>query len=165
MTRTDAPTIGFLTSSERDRNAPQALAARRSASSFPTTRGPIAARIVSLPFRKRHGRSPLTANLRSLPPMPKAYWIATYRAVHDPDALAAYARVAGPALQSAGGRVLARGTPAQVYEEGIAQRTVLIEFETVAQAVAAHDSPGYQEALRVLGNAVDRDIRIVEGAA
>ena len=43
------------------------------------------------------------------------------------------------------------------------QRTVLIEFDSVAQAVAAHDSPGYQEALRVLGNAVDREIRILEG--
>lgn len=42
--------------------------------------------------------------------MAKAYWVATYRAIHDPDKLAAYA-----------------------------------------------------EAMRVLGNAVDRDLRIVEG--
>ena len=35
----------------------------------------------------------------------------------------------------------------------------------VAQAIAAHDSTGYQEALRVLGDAAERDIRIVEGAA
>ena len=53
--------------------------------------------------------------------------------------------------------------PAQVYERGVKQRTVLIEFDSVAQAIAAHDSPGYQEALRVLGNAVDREMRIVEG--
>ena len=94
--------------------------------------------------------------------MAKAYWIATYRAVRDPEALAAYAKLGGPALQAAGGRVLARGIPAHVYESGIAQRTVLIEFESVAQAMAAHDSPGYQEALRVLGDAVEREIRIVE---
>lgn len=94
--------------------------------------------------------------------MPKAYWIAAYRSVRDPDVLAAYARLGGPALQKAGGRVLARGNPAQVYDGGLNQRTVLIEFDSVAQAVAAHDSPGYQEALRVLGNAVDRDLRIVE---
>ncbi len=95
--------------------------------------------------------------------MPKAYWIAAYHSIHDPEALAAYAKIAGPALQKAGARFLARGTPAHVYERGLNQRTVLIEFDSVAQAVAAHDSPGYQEALRVLGKAVDRDLRIIEG--
>ncbi len=86
-----------------------------------------------------------------------------YREIRDPQALAAYARLAGPALEAAGGRFLARGLPSQVYEGGISDRTVLIEFESVAQAVAAHDSPGYQEALRALGNGAERDLRIVEG--
>jgi len=95
--------------------------------------------------------------------MAKAYWITTYRSVRDPQALAAYARLALPALEAAGGRFLVRGMPARVYEGGLEQRTVLIEFESVAQAVAAHDSPAYREALRALGNAVDRDMRIVEG--
>jgi uncharacterized protein (DUF1330 family) len=95
--------------------------------------------------------------------MAKAYWIAAYRSVRDPQALAAYARLALPALEKAGGRFLVRGMPARVYEGGLEQRTVLLEFESVAQAIAAHDSPAYQEALRVLGNAADRDMRIVEG--
>jgi uncharacterized protein (DUF1330 family) len=95
--------------------------------------------------------------------MPKAYWIAAYRSIKDPESLAAYAKLAGPALQKAGGRFLARGSPAQVYENGLSQRTVLIEFDSIAQAIAAHDSPAYQEALRVLGGAVDRDLRIIEG--
>jgi uncharacterized protein (DUF1330 family) len=95
--------------------------------------------------------------------MPKAYWISAYRSIHNAEALAAYAKLAGPALQNAGGRFLARGIPAKVYESGLSQRTVLIEFDNVAQAIAAHDSPAYQEALRVLGNAVDRELRIIEG--
>lgn len=95
--------------------------------------------------------------------MPKAYWIAAYRSIHDPEALAAYAKLAGPVLKNAGGRVLARGNPAQIYDGGLRQRTVLIEFDSVAQAIAAHDSPEYQEALRILGKAVDRDLRIIEG--
>jgi uncharacterized protein (DUF1330 family) len=95
--------------------------------------------------------------------MPKAYWIAAYRSIHDPEALAAYAKLAGPVLKNAGGRVLARGNPAQIYDDGLRQRTVLIEFDSVAQAIAAHDSPEYQEALRILGKAVDRDLRIIEG--
>jgi uncharacterized protein (DUF1330 family) len=95
--------------------------------------------------------------------MAKAYWIAAYRAVRDPQALAAYGKLALPALEAAGGRFLVRGTPARVYEGGLRERTVLIEFESVEQAVAAHESPAYQEALRLLGSAVDRDLRIVEG--
>jgi uncharacterized protein (DUF1330 family) len=97
--------------------------------------------------------------------MAKAYWIAAYRSVRDPQALAAYAKLALPALEAAGGRFLVRGMPARVYEGGLAQRTVLIEFESVTQALAAHDSPAYQEALRAFGNAADRDLRIVEGVA
>src|SRR5882724_6177912 len=96
--------------------------------------------------------------------MPKAYWISAYRSIRDAEALAAYAKLAGPALQGAGGRFLARGMPAQVYESGLKQRTVLVEFDSVAQAIAAHDSPAYQEALGALGNGVDRDLRIIEGA-
>ena len=94
--------------------------------------------------------------------MAKAYWISAYRSVRDAEALAAYATLAKSALEGAGGRFLARGLPARVYENGVAQRTVLIEFDSVAQAIAAHDGPGYQHALRVLGNAADRDLRIVE---
>ena len=95
--------------------------------------------------------------------MAKAYWIASYRSIKNPDALAAYAKLAGPAIQGAGGRFLVRGMPAKTYEAGLNQRAVILEFDSVAQAVAAHDSPGYQEALRVLGDAAERDIRIVEG--
>jgi len=95
--------------------------------------------------------------------MANAYWICAYRSIRDPQALAAYAKLAAPALQAAGGRFLARGLPARAYENGLDQRTVLIEFASLAQAIAAHDSPGYQEALRALGNGADRDLRIVEG--
>ena len=95
--------------------------------------------------------------------MPKAYWISAYRSVRDPDKLAAYAKLAGPALTAAGGRVLVRGTPARVFEGGVMQRTVVWEFASLAAAIAAHDTPAYQEALRVLGDAVERDLRIVDG--
>ena len=96
--------------------------------------------------------------------MPKTYWVAAYRSIKDSAALAAYGKLAGPALQAGGGRFIARGTPSVVYESGVNERIVLIEFDSVQQAVAAHDSPGYQEALRALGNAVERDVRIIEAA-
>jgi uncharacterized protein (DUF1330 family) len=95
--------------------------------------------------------------------MAKAYWVATYRSISNPDALAAYAKLAGPAIAAGGGRMLARGTAAHVYEAGIKERTVLIEFDSVDAARATHDSPAYQEALAALAGGADREIRIVEG--
>src|SRR5882724_6959644 len=96
--------------------------------------------------------------------MAKAYWITTYHSISNPDALAAYAKIAAPALTAAGGRFLARGTAAKAMEQGLLQRTVLIEFDSLDKAVAAYNSPGYKEALVALGkSAAERDIRIVEG--
>lgn len=97
--------------------------------------------------------------------MAKGYWISCYRSIKNPDALAAYAKLAGPAIQDGGGRFLARGMPAKTYEQGLDQRTVIVEFQSVAKAIEVHDSPAYQAALRALGDAVERDLRIIEGAA
>lgn len=93
-----------------------------------------------------------------------AYWICVYKAVHDADKVAAYAELAGPALRDAGGRFLARGNPAATFENGESTRTVVLEFESVEAAVAAHDSKGYQEALRALSDGAERDLRVVPGA-
>jgi len=61
--------------------------------------------------------------------MAKAYRVSCYRSITDPGRLAAYARLAAPAIE------------------------------------AAHDGPGYQEALRVLGDAAERDLRTIEGVS
>jgi uncharacterized protein (DUF1330 family) len=95
--------------------------------------------------------------------MAKAYWICFYRSISNPTALAEYARLAGPAIQSGGGRFLARGIPVKSFEAGKDERTVLIEFDTVQQATSTYQSSAYQAARRVLDGAVERDVRIVEG--
>ena len=77
--------------------------------------------------------------------MAKTYWIGTYRAVTNPDKLVAYAQLAGPAIAAGGGTF------------------IVIEFQSLAQAVAAHDSAAYQAALEALGDGAERDIRLVEG--
>ena len=97
--------------------------------------------------------------------MAKAYWVTTYRSITNPGPLADYAKLAGPAITAAGGKFLVRGTPATTYEAGLNQRTVVIEFDSVQKAIAAHDGAGYQDALKLLGDAAKRDMRIVEGAA
>ena len=95
--------------------------------------------------------------------MAKGYWITCYRSISKPAALTEYAALAGPALAAAGGRFLARGVPAKVYEAGQNERTVVIEFESVEQAIAAYQSDAYQAALRKLDGGAERDVRIIEG--
>src|SRR5262245_376785 len=95
--------------------------------------------------------------------MAKGYWVTCYRAISDADKLAAYAKLAPPAIAPFGGRYLARATAAAAYEAGQKERIVISEFPSVEKAIAAHDSPAYQEALRALGDGAVRDLRIVEG--
>ncbi|MBL7492570.1 DUF1330 domain-containing protein [Frankia sp. AgB1.9] len=93
-----------------------------------------------------------------------AYWINVFKEIVDERKVAAYVELAGPALRAGGGRFLARGLPAHTFEAGEATRTVLIEFESVEAALAAHDSAAYQEALAALDGGAIRDLRIVAGA-
>src|SRR5438045_8232735 len=72
--------------------------------------------------------------------MAKAYWVVTYRAIKNQDAFAAYAKLAGPAVQASGGRFIVRGNPAKTYEAGMNQRVVVIEFDSLQKALAAHDN-------------------------
>ena len=95
--------------------------------------------------------------------MAKAYWVALYRSISNPEALAAYAQLALPAITAGGGRFLARGLPIKAYEAGAMERSVVIEFNSVAEAIATHDSPAYKEALAALGDGAIRDMRIIEG--
>ena len=73
--------------------------------------------------------------------MAKAYWVVCYRSISDPTARENYSKLGAPAVLAAGGRFLTRGIPAKTYEHGIKERTVVIEFDSLAQAIAAHDSP------------------------
>ncbi|WP_405766898.1 MFS transporter [Streptomyces sp. NBC_00080] len=93
----------------------------------------------------------------------KGYWVSVYRTIADPEKLAAYNKLAGPAVRAAGGRLLARGGRVVAHDAGIAERTVLIEFDSFEQAVAARASAAYQEALAALADGVERDFRIIEG--
>ena len=95
--------------------------------------------------------------------MTKGYWIATYRSVSDPEALARYAKLATPIFEAHGGRFLARGNPARVYEAAGAQRCVIIEFPSVGAAISMYESPEYREVRSILTGAAEREIRIVEG--
>ena len=95
--------------------------------------------------------------------MPKAYWVTCYRSISDPQKLAAYAKLAPPAVTPFGARYIARGSAAAAFESGQKERIVISEFPSLENAIAAYNSPAYQEALKALGDGAVRDIRIVEG--
>ena|SRR6185312_5695407 len=96
--------------------------------------------------------------------MAKGYWVVTYHKINNPDSFQAYAKLASPAIIAGGGRYLIRGNPAVVHEKGINSRVVVSEFPSLQAAIAAHDGPAYQAALKELKpGAVERDMRIVEG--
>jgi uncharacterized protein (DUF1330 family) len=95
--------------------------------------------------------------------MAKGYFVSVYRQIKDPAKFAAYAKLAGPAIEAAGGRFLARGLPEKAYESGQLERVVIVEFDSVAQAVTMHDGPRYRAALEALGDGAVRDVRIVPG--
>jgi uncharacterized protein (DUF1330 family) len=95
--------------------------------------------------------------------MAKAYWVSVYSAIHDESKLAAYGKLAGPAVEAGGGKALARGNAVQAYEAGLLNRVVIVEFPSVEAAIATHDGPAYQAALKELEGGVTRDLRVVEG--
>ena len=70
--------------------------------------------------------------------MPKAYWVVTYRSVKNPEAWTAHARLAVPAIEGAGGRFLARSNPAKIYESGMNERVVLVEFDSQGARLPRH---------------------------
>ena len=95
--------------------------------------------------------------------MTKAYAVVTYRSISDPEKLAAYGKLALPAVTPFGARILARGDAAVAREQGLRQRTVVVEYPNLEKATAAYDTAAYGEALKALGDGAVRDFRIVEG--
>jgi uncharacterized protein (DUF1330 family) len=97
--------------------------------------------------------------------MKKGYWVVLYRLVSDDLAVKAYGALALPAVESFGGRFLTRSTSqVQPHEAGLPLRTIVVEFDTYENAIAARNSEAYQKALEALGSGAEREFRIVEGA-
>ena len=93
-----------------------------------------------------------------------AYWLARAH-VTDPAAYKQYADRVPDILARYGGIPLARGGKYQVMEgPEVFQRFVVIEFPTMAQAVACFESPEYQAAAAFRRNGGGTvEIAIVEG--
>lgn len=94
--------------------------------------------------------------------MAKGYWVTFYHSVKNPSVLPDYAKLATPVVKAHGGRFLSRGTAVKSYESGMVERSVIVEFDSVKDAIAAYEDPEYKKAIEVLGEA-KRDVRILEG--
>jgi uncharacterized protein (DUF1330 family) len=94
--------------------------------------------------------------------MPKGYIVVSYRDVPNDENLSKYAPKALEAMTNAGAKFIARGMPVATFENGIQQRTVIVEFESTDAARAAITSDAYQAAFALLGD-VERDVRVIEG--
>jgi uncharacterized protein (DUF1330 family) len=93
-----------------------------------------------------------------------AYWVARSK-INDPVEYKKYTDLVPAIIARYGGRVLARGGRFQILEGPQKfQRFVVIEFPSLEQAVACHNSPEYQEAsaFRKSG-AGEVELVIVEG--
>ena len=74
--------------------------------------------------------------------MAKGYMISAHRRAADPEKASAYRDLAIPALISMGGKFLSSGGRVVAKENGLAERTILIEFESFEAAVNAYESEG-----------------------
>jgi uncharacterized protein (DUF1330 family) len=93
--------------------------------------------------------------------MPKGYLIVFYLESPSEENLAAYAAPAKAAIESMGGKFIARGMPVETFELGKKERSVVMEFESTDAAIKAYKSEAYQKVLPHLG--VLRDMRVIEG--
>ena len=65
----------------------------------------------------------------------KAYWIAIYKDMKNPENIKKYAEKASPAIKKYNGTILARGGKVETIEGNPSPRTVLIEFPTMEDAI------------------------------
>jgi uncharacterized protein (DUF1330 family) len=93
----------------------------------------------------------------------KAYWIATYHDLKNPENIKRYAEKASPVIKKYNGIILARGGKVETIEGNPSPRTVLIQFSNMDDALKCYNSPEYQEAMKIGNGEFNRHIQIVEG--
>ena len=93
----------------------------------------------------------------------KAYWIAVYKDMKNPENIKKYGEKATPAIKKYNGTILARGGKVETIEGQPSPRTVLIEFPTMEDAIKCYNSAEYQEAMKIGKGEFNRHIQIVEG--
>ena len=95
--------------------------------------------------------------------MPKGYFVVAHRSKANVESRDEYLKIASPAILAVGGKVFASNDKVFVYEHGLDERIVLVEFVSFEVAIKFYNSQEYQEALNALKDSAERDFRIIEG--
>jgi uncharacterized protein (DUF1330 family) len=95
--------------------------------------------------------------------MPKGYVILT-ETIHDPAGMDAYGQASMPSVIESGGKVLVVDAQPQVLEgEWHGDRTVIVEFDSVATARAWYASASYEAAKPLRHAASASNVAILSG--
>lgn len=95
--------------------------------------------------------------------MPKGYWVANVE-VTDAEVYGEYAKIAKEAIESHGGKFLARGGKHVQCEGRDRARNVVVEFPSLEAAVTCYNSDIYQQAVGFSSKSSVRDVVLIEGA-
>jgi len=95
--------------------------------------------------------------------MAKGYWISLYEKIENVEMQKKYAEKATIAIQKYSGKFLARGGKSICLEGVQTSRTVIVEFQSVADAEKCYNSNEYRIALNILKGHAKRNLQIVEG--
>lgn len=94
--------------------------------------------------------------------MPKGYWIARMD-VKDVETYDLYRAANAKPFAEYGAKFIVRGGTQQIQEGDWRARTVVIEFESYAQAIACYNSDAYQSAKEIRLPVSECDMVILEG--
>ncbi len=94
--------------------------------------------------------------------MPKGYWIAAVD-VHDAAVYDKYRAANAKPFADYGAKFLVRGGTPDVREGTMNPRIVVIEFASLADAVACYESAEYQAAKDIRASVSDGNLVIIEG--
>ena len=85
-----------------------------------------------------------------------------YEQISDETKLKNYMAIAPKTFRKFGAKFLTRGYPAVIKENGKNERTIIVEFPSVAKAEEFYDSPEYVVALDALAGGAIRSFKICE---
>jgi uncharacterized protein (DUF1330 family) len=83
--------------------------------------------------------------------------------VQDPETYKLYVEKVGPILERYNAKFLVRGGRAEVKEGAARSRNVIIEFQSMDDAIACYNSPEYTAARAIRQKASTADFILVEG--
>ena len=96
--------------------------------------------------------------------MPKAYWIARVDVQEgQTETYKKYVETGRPAYERYGAKFLARGGKTEQLEGDNRARNVIIEFASMADALACYNSPEYTAARKIRQSVSEGDFILVEG--